>query len=50
MIIGITLFCFPHISNFIYEQGVERDREEFVEKILQSENEEILDKLYKDLQ
>ena len=50
MIIGITLFCFPHISNFIYEQGVEREREEFVEKILQSENEEILDKLYKDLQ
>ena len=50
MIICITLFCFPHISNFIYEQGVERDREEFVEKILQSENEEILDKLYKDLQ
>ena len=50
MIIGITLFCFPHISNFIYEQGVERYREEFVENILQSENEEILDKLYKDLQ
>ena len=50
MIIGITLFCFPHISNFVYEQGVERDREEFVEKISQSENEEILDKLYKDLQ
>lgn len=50
MIIGITLFCFPHISNFVYEQGVERDRKEFVEKISQSENEEILDKLYKDLQ
>ena len=47
---GISLFCFPHVSNFVYEQGVERDKEEFVEKISQSENEEILDKLYKDLQ
>ncbi len=47
---GISLFCFPHVSNFVYEQGVERDKEEFVEKITQSENEEILNKLYKDLQ
>lgn len=50
MIIGITLFCFPHISNFVYEQGVERDREEFVEKISKDENEELLEKLYKKLQ
>ena len=50
MIIGISLFCFPHVSNFVYEQGVERDKEEFVEKVTRSENEEVLDRLYKDLQ
>ena len=50
ILVGISLFCFPHVSNFVYEQGVERDKEEFVEKITQSENEEILDELYKDLQ
>lgn len=50
ILVGISMFCFPYVSNFVYENGVERDKEEFVEKISQSENEEILDKLYKDLQ
>lgn len=48
--IGVSLLCFPHVSNFVYEQGVERDKEEFVEKISNEENETTFDKLYKDLQ
>ena len=50
ILIGISMFCFPHVSNFVYEKGVERDKEEFVEKISKDENEEVLDRLYKDLQ
>ena len=50
ILVGISMFCFPHVSNFVYEKGVERDKEEFVEKISKDENEEVLDRLYKDLQ
>lgn len=50
ILVGISMFCFPHVSNFVYEKGVERDKEEFVEKISKDENEELLEKLYKKLQ
>lgn len=50
ILVGISILCFPHVSNFVYENGVERDKEEFVEKISKDENEELLEKLYKKLQ
>lgn len=44
--IGITLFCFPYLSNYVYEQEVEENKEEFIVKITKKENEDILQKLY----
>ena len=48
--IGITLFCFPYISNYVYEQDVEKDKEDFIVKISKEENVDILQKLYEELQ
>lgn len=50
IIIGITLLCFPHVSNFVYEKKVEENKEKFVVKISDEENEDLLDKLYKELE
>lgn len=50
IIIGITLLCFPYVSNFVYEKKVEEDKEKFVVKISDEENEDIFDKLYKELE
>ncbi len=47
--IGITLFCFPYLSNYVYEQEVEENKEEFIVKITKKENEDILQKLYEEL-
>lgn len=48
--IGITLFCFPYISNYVYEQDVKKDKEDFIVKIAKEENVDILQKLYEELQ
>ena len=50
ILIGIILFCFPSASNYIYEKTVETEKEKFVVKITDEQNENILDKLYKKLQ
>ena len=50
ILIGIILFCFPSASNYIYEKNVETEKEKFVVKITDEQNENILDKLYKKLQ
>lgn len=50
ILIGIILFCFPSVSNYIYEKNVETEKEKFVVKITDEQNENILDKLYKKLQ
>ena len=47
--IGITLFCFPNVSNYVYEQNVEEDKEDFIVKISEEENVDILQKLYEEL-
>ena len=49
IIIGITLFCFPYLSNYAYEKNVEEEKEEFIEKISEEANEDILEKLYEEL-
>lgn len=49
IVIGITLFCFPYASNYIYEQDVKENKEEFVVKINKEENVDILQKLYEEL-
>ena len=46
--IGITLFCFPNVSNYVYEQNVEEDKEDFIVKISEEENVDILQKLLPD--
>ena len=50
ILIGIILFCFPSASNYKYEKNVETEKEKFVVKITDEQNENILDKLYKKLQ
>ena len=45
IVIGITLFCFPYISNYVYEQNVEESKEKFIVKISEEENDDILEKL-----
>lgn len=50
ILIGIILFCFPSASNYIYEKNVETEKEKFVVKITDEQNENILDKLYKKLE
>lgn len=50
IIVGIGIFCFPYVSNFIYEKKVEEDIEDFITKITEDENNTLLDKLYKELQ
>ena len=50
ILIGIILFCFPIASNYIYEKNVETEKEKFVVKITDEQNENILDKLYKKLE
>lgn len=50
ILIGISLFCFPHVSNFFYENRVEKEKKVFIEKIAKDENKSLLDKLYEDLQ
>lgn len=50
IILGIILLCYPYASDFVYQQEVEKDREEFVSNIYNEENENILDKLYQELQ
>lgn len=47
--IGITLFCFPYISNYVYEQNVEESKKVFVERISKKENVDVLQKLYEQL-
>lgn len=47
--IGIILFCFPYISNYVYEQDVEIKKDEFIENISQEENNDLLEKLYQEL-
>lgn len=49
IVIGIIIFCFPYMSNYVYEQEVEDKKEEFIEKIAKQENEDILEKLYQEL-
>lgn len=49
IIIGITLFCFPYLSNYAYEKNVEEEKKEFIEKISEEANEDILEKLYEEL-
>ena len=49
IIIGITLFCFPYLSNYAYEKNVEEEKEEFIEKISEEANKDILEKLYEEL-
>lgn len=43
------LFCFPYISNYIYEQEVTKNKNEFVNKISDKAHTDILEKLYKEL-
>lgn len=50
ILIGTILLCFPSASNYIYEKNVETEKEKFVVKITDEQNENILDKLYKKLQ
>ena len=51
ILIGIGLICFPAISNFLFEKNVEKDKEDFIKKVSEDQQEEsLLDKLYKDLQ
>lgn len=47
ILIGTILLCFPSASNYIYEKNVETEKEKFVVKITDEQNENILDKLYK---
>lgn len=49
IVVGIVLFCFPYISNYIYEQEVTKNKNEFVNKISDKANTDILEKLYKEL-
>ncbi len=50
IIFGIFLFCYPSVSNYIYEQDVQEKKEEFVVKISADENVSTFDKLYQELQ
>lgn len=51
IITGITLFCFPYISNYLYEQNVEESKEKFITKISEEKNsaDNKLEKLYEEL-
>lgn len=49
IMIGIILICFPTVSNYMYEQKVEKDKEDFIEENAKEENEDVLDKLYQEL-
>lgn len=49
IVVGIVLFCFPYISNYIYEQEVTKNKNEFVNKISDKAHTDILEKLYKEL-
>lgn len=49
IVIGIILFCFPYISNYAYEQNVEKSKDEFLDRIFDETNTDILQKLYKEL-
>lgn len=49
IITGIILFFFPNISNHVYEEKVKDDKKEFIVKIAQEENIDILEELYKEL-
>ena len=51
IITGITLFCFPYISNYLYEQNVEESKEKFITKISEETNsaDNKLEKLYEEL-
>lgn len=46
IITGICLLCFPYLSNYVYEQNIQEDKDEFVVKISQEETENIFDELY----
>lgn len=49
IIIGITLFCFPYISNYMYEKDVEESKEVFLDKISDETNSDMLQELYEEL-
>ena len=40
IILGVAIFFFPKVSNFVYEKGVESSKEEFLLNIAESGNEE----------
>ena len=50
IIFGVFLFCYPSVSNYVYEQNVQEKKEEFVVKISADENVSTFDKLYQELQ
>lgn len=49
IIIGLTLFCFPYMSNYVYEQDVKEKKEEFIIQINKQDNIDPLEKLYEEL-
>lgn len=49
IISGIICICFPYISNYFYKKDVENDKDEFIEKISEDYNSNLLDLLYQKL-
>lgn len=49
IVVGIILFCFPYVSNYIYEKEVDEKKKDFIEEISKEENEDLLEKLYQEL-
>ena len=49
IITGIGIILFPSISNYQYEKQVEKDKKDFIDKMANQENENVLEKLYQEL-
>lgn len=49
IIMGIILSFIPYISNFLYNEKVEKTKDNFIEKISNENKEDILEKLYQEL-
>lgn len=50
ILIGIGIFCYPYITNHLYEEEVKDKKEEFIEKVVEKQDENnLLDELYKEL-
>lgn len=50
ILVGIGIFCYPYITNFLYEEDVKDKKEEFIEKVVEKQEENnLLDELYQEL-